>query len=178
MQCAHWYDQQRLFLAMLHLLQQQSNTVMFNIIVFKHFVFSWSVIALELQRSSSSPTPFLLHLWEAVSFTFWVRIQMSTFVQSEVPDNIFVVSILNSENQLVTIDLQFQKNLFALVCEDKMSNIKIHTVAFTCHLLGPINPGLDIGRSPSTRIPDLSFPVRSSSTKTYFPINVFGELNH
>lgn len=107
-----------------------------------------------------------------------VRIQMSTFVQSEVPDNIFVVSILNSENQLVTIDLQFQKNLFALVCEDKMSNIKIHTVAFTCHLLGPINPGLDIGRSPSTRIPDLSFPVRSSSTKTYFPINVFGELNH
>lgn len=44
---------------------------------------------------------------------------MSTFVQSEVPDNIFVVSILNSENQLVTIDLQFQKNLFALVCEDK-----------------------------------------------------------
>lgn len=48
-----------------------------------------------------------------------VRIQMSTFVQSEVPDNIFVVSILNSENQLVTIDLQFQKNLFALVCEDK-----------------------------------------------------------
>lgn len=119
MQCAHWYDQQRLFLAMLHLLQQQSYTVMFNIIVFKHFVFSWSVIALELQRSSSSPTPFLLHLWEAVSFTFWVRIQMSTFVQSEVPDNIFVVSILNSENQLVTIDLQFQKTLFALVCEDK-----------------------------------------------------------
>lgn len=55
------------------LLQQQSNTVMFNIIVFKHFVFTWSVIALELQRSSSSPTPFLLHLWEAVSFTFWVR---------------------------------------------------------------------------------------------------------
>lgn len=48
-----------------------------------------------------------------------VRIQMSTFVQSEVPDNIFVVSILNSENQLVTIDLQFQKTLFALVCEDK-----------------------------------------------------------
>lgn len=48
-----------------------------------------------------------------------VRIKMSTFVQSEVPDNIFVVSILNSENQLVTIDLQFQKNLFALVCEDK-----------------------------------------------------------
>lgn len=48
-----------------------------------------------------------------------VRIQMSTFVQPEVPDNIFVVSILNSENQLVTIDLQFQKKLFALVCEDK-----------------------------------------------------------
>lgn len=175
MQCAHWYDQQRLFLAMLHLLQQQSNTVMFNIIVFKHFVFSWSVIALELQRSSSSPTPFLLHLWEAVSFTFWVRIQMSTFVQSEVPDNIFVVSILNSENQLIS---SFRKPFLLLCVKTKMSNIKIHTVAFTCHLLGPINPGLDIGRSPSTRIPDLSFPVRSSSTKTYFPINVFGELNH
>lgn len=28
-------------------------------------------------------------------------------------------SILNSENQLVTIDLQFQKKLLALVCEDK-----------------------------------------------------------
>lgn len=104
-----------------------------------------------------------------------VRIQMSTFVQSEVPDNIFVVSILNSENQLIS---SFRKTFLLLCVKTKMSNIKIHTVAFTCHLLGPINPGLDIGRSPSTRIPDLSFPVRSSSTKTYFPINVFGELNH
>lgn len=106
-----------------------------------------------------------------------VRIQSSTFVQSEVPDNIFVVPILNSENQLVTIDLQFQKKLLALVYEDKNEQHKNPHCGVYMSFVRPhkSRPG-HRALAPSTWIPDLSFPVRSSSTKTYFPINVFGGI--
>lgn len=94
---------------------------MFNVIIFKHCTLLSNNQSLLWNFSTVFPVKHLSYsiCWEAVSFTFRVResdftfLLLSNFVCPS-PDDIFVPILIN-ENQLITIDLQFQKKLLAHV---------------------------------------------------------------
>lgn len=156
MQCAHGYDQQAVFSN-----QTQSCSTSSSLNTVLCFLMISHCFGTSAQFFQSNTFPTL-----SLGSSQGVRIQISTFVQSEVPDNISVVSILNSENQLVT-DLQLQKKLFAPHCGVYMSFVR------------PINPALDIGRSPPPHgSPICHFLWGHPAPRPIFPLTFLGELNH